>query len=166
MINNQNIAVLSEKVAALEAAIKNAGIELPSVTADDNGKTLQVVEGAWATGGIIPALVANPEGATTATLKALELNGVKYNFEDGARIKRQSFTSTTNAYGQTLITAASSDDKRIPIGYSITNAGEGYNSCYLSSFEGNVVINARKQDGTAFQGTISGYYFYINDTLS
>ena len=54
MINNQNIAVLSEKVAALEAAIKNAGIELPEVTGADNGKTLQVVAGKWATGGKIP----------------------------------------------------------------------------------------------------------------
>lgn len=54
MINNQNIAVLSEKVAALEAAIKNAGIELPKVTEADDGKTLQVIDGAWATGGLIP----------------------------------------------------------------------------------------------------------------
>ena len=56
MINNQNIAALSEKVAALEAAIKNAGIELPSVTTDDNGKTLQVVAGKWDKGMIIPEL--------------------------------------------------------------------------------------------------------------
>lgn len=50
MVNSQNIAVLSEKVADLEAAIKNAGIELPEVTSSDNGKALQVVNGAWATG--------------------------------------------------------------------------------------------------------------------
>ena len=56
MINNQNIAVLSEKVAALEAAIKSAGIELPSVTTDDNGKTLQVVAGKWDKGMKIPEL--------------------------------------------------------------------------------------------------------------
>lgn len=65
MINNQNIAVLSEKVAALEAAIKNAGIELPEVTSDDNGKALQVVNGAWATGAIIPTL----PGVITETAK-------------------------------------------------------------------------------------------------
>ena len=56
MINNQNLAVLSEKVAALEAAIKSAGIELPSVTTDDNGKTLQVVAGKWDKGMVIPEL--------------------------------------------------------------------------------------------------------------
>ena len=58
MINTQNIAELSEKVAALEAAIKNAGIELPTVTTDDNGKTLQVVAGKWDKGMIIPELPA------------------------------------------------------------------------------------------------------------
>lgn len=55
MVNNYDVAVLSEKVAYLEAAIKNAGIELPTVTEADNGKGLQVVNGAWATGSIIPA---------------------------------------------------------------------------------------------------------------
>lgn len=56
MVNSQNIAILSEKVAALEAAIKNAGIELPEVDSSDNGKALQVVNGAWATGVKIPAI--------------------------------------------------------------------------------------------------------------
>lgn len=58
MVNNYDVAVLSEKVAYLEAAIKNAGIELPTVTSDDNGKTLQVIEGAWATGMLLPELPA------------------------------------------------------------------------------------------------------------
>lgn len=49
MINNQNLAVLSEKVAYLENALKTAGV-LPEVSASDNGKALQVVNGVWATG--------------------------------------------------------------------------------------------------------------------
>lgn len=75
MINNQNIAVLSEKVAALEAAIKNAGIELPSVTADDNGKTLQVVAGKWDKGMIIPEL---PEVTSVDNGKALVVGSGKW----------------------------------------------------------------------------------------
>lgn len=83
MINNQNIAVLSEKVAALEAAIKNAGIELPEVTGADNGKTLQVVEGAWATGALIPdAVTANPTGEITNDLTALQIGSTKYNIRE------------------------------------------------------------------------------------
>ena len=69
MINTQNIAELSEKVAALEAAIKSAGIELPEVTSEDNGKTLQVVNGAWATGDKIPEVpsVINALDSTSTT---------------------------------------------------------------------------------------------------
>ena len=83
MINTQNIAELSEKVAALEAAIKNAGIELPEVTGADNGKTLQVIEGAWATGAIIPdAVMANPTGEITNNLTALQIGSTKYNIRE------------------------------------------------------------------------------------
>ena len=71
MVNSQNIAILSEKVAALEAAIKNAGIELPEVSSSDNGKALQVVDGAWAIGDIIPEVTANPEASATGTLTKL-----------------------------------------------------------------------------------------------
>lgn len=53
MINNQNLTVLSEKVAYLENALKTAGV-LPEVSASDNGKALQVVNGAWATGSLMP----------------------------------------------------------------------------------------------------------------
>lgn len=69
MVNNYNVAVLSEKVAYLEAAIKNAGIVLPEVTSEDNGKTLQVVNGAWATGNIIPTVpsVINALDSTSTT---------------------------------------------------------------------------------------------------
>ena len=69
MVNNYDVAVLSEKVAYLEAAIKNAGIELPEVTSEDNGKTLQVINGAWATGDKIPDVpgVINALDSTSTT---------------------------------------------------------------------------------------------------
>lgn len=82
MVNNYDVAVLSEKVAYLEAAIKNAGIELPEVTSADNGKTLQVVNGAWATGGLIPdSVTANPTGEITNNLTALQIGSTKYNVD-------------------------------------------------------------------------------------
>ena len=68
MINNYDIAVMSEKIAQLEAAIKTAGIELPTVTADDNTTLLQVVAGKWAKGVKLPAITADDEG------KALNVN--------------------------------------------------------------------------------------------
>lgn len=55
MINNYDVAVLSEKVAYLENALKTAGV-LPEVSASDNGATLQVVEGVWAKGIDLPEL--------------------------------------------------------------------------------------------------------------
>lgn len=83
MVNNYDVAVLSEKVAYLEAAIKNAGIELPEVTEADNGKTLQVIEGAWGTGGFIPDQVtANPTGTITNDLAALQIGTDKFNIID------------------------------------------------------------------------------------
>ena len=73
MVNNYDVAVLSEKVAYLEAAIKNAGIELPEVTSEDNGKTLQVVNGAWATGVKIPGVIdALDSTSTTDALSAAQ----------------------------------------------------------------------------------------------
>lgn len=79
MINNYDPAVLSEKVAYLEAAIKNAGIELPEVTTDDNGKTLQVIAGKWDKGNKIPGIVNTLDStSTTDALSAAqgkELNG-------------------------------------------------------------------------------------------
>lgn len=69
MVNSQNIAILSEKVAALEAALKNADIGLPEVDTSDNGKSLQVVEGAWATGSKIPEVVNALD--STSTIDAL-----------------------------------------------------------------------------------------------
>lgn len=69
MVNSYDLAILSEKVAYLEGALKSAGIELPAVTSDDNGKTLQVVDGAWATGNLIPAVpaVINALNSTSET---------------------------------------------------------------------------------------------------
>jgi hypothetical protein len=70
MVNSQNIAVLSEKVAALEAALKNAGVVLPEVTSSDNGKALQVVNGAWATGDNIYDLIKIKTVSHIATVAA------------------------------------------------------------------------------------------------
>lgn len=72
MINNQNLAVLSEKVAYLEGAIKTAGV-LPDVSASNNGSALQVVEGAWAIGDPIPGVVnALDSTSTTDALSAAQ----------------------------------------------------------------------------------------------
>ena len=76
MINNQNIAVMSEKIAQLEAAIKTAGIELPTVTADDNGKSLQVVAGKWAKGVILDAEHL-PYNSELSIKDKLDIVGVK-----------------------------------------------------------------------------------------
>ena len=92
MINNYDIAVLSEKVAYLEAAIKNAGIELPGVTTDDNGKTLQVVAGKWDKGNKIPGVVnaldstSITDALSAAQGKALDdkLKEVTSNLSDGS----------------------------------------------------------------------------------
>ena len=91
MINNQNIAVLSEKVAALEAAIKNAGIELPEVTSADNGKGLQVVNGAWATGAKIPAPLPTVSGTDNGKVLQV-LEGV---WAIGENIKVETVYTTT-----------------------------------------------------------------------
>ena len=87
MINNQNIAILSEKVAALEAAIKNAGIELPEVTDADNGKTLQVVEGAWATGEKIPENADDISYSTGVSVKdMLDITNGTITVHEGANM--------------------------------------------------------------------------------
>ena len=83
MINNYDIAVLSEKVAYLEAAIKNAGIELPEVTTDDNGKTLQVVAGKWDKGNKIPGVVNVLDStSTTDALSAAQGKALNDLFND------------------------------------------------------------------------------------
>ena len=91
MINNYDIAVLSEKVAYLEAAIKNAGIELPEVTTDDNGKTLQVVAGKWDKGNKIPGVVnALDSTSTTDALSAAQGKALN------DKLTPETYTITTN----------------------------------------------------------------------
>ena len=103
MINNYDIAVLSEKVAYLEAAIKNAGIELPEVTTDDNGKTLQVVAGAWATGDKIPAVpsVINSLDSTSETDALSAAQGKTLDGKITGLLKVHTATLDTTAQGVT-----------------------------------------------------------------
>lgn len=102
MVNNYDVAVLSEKVAYLEAAIKNAGIELPTVTSDDNGKTLQVVNGAWATGAKIPGVVnALDSTSETDALSAAKGKALQDNKIEIEVLTNQ--TLTTNASGSVVI---------------------------------------------------------------
>ena len=98
MVNNYDVAVLSEKVAYLEAAIKNAGIELPEVTEADNGKTLQVIEGAWATGSKIPGVV-NALDSTSETDALSAAQGKALDDKITGLLKTKSVTDTTNQYG-------------------------------------------------------------------
>lgn len=65
MVNNYDVAVLSEKVAYLEGAIKTAGV-LPDVSASDNGATLQVVGGVWDVGDPIPGVVNALDSTSTS----------------------------------------------------------------------------------------------------
>lgn len=48
-----NIVTISDMITAITTQVTTAGIatkELPAVSADDNGKVLKVVNGAWAVG--------------------------------------------------------------------------------------------------------------------
>ena len=72
MVNNYDVAVLSEKVAYLENALKTAGV-LPEVSASDNGAALQVVNGAWAKGDTIPEVINVLDSTSeTAALSAAQ----------------------------------------------------------------------------------------------
>ena len=103
MVNNYDVAVLSEKVAYLEAAIKNAGIELPEVTSEDNGKGLQVVNGAWDTGAIIPdPVTANPTGEITNEVTALQIGSTKYTIGTRSRVISTIAANEYNNYGLAL----------------------------------------------------------------
>ena len=106
MVNNYDVAVLSEKVAYLEAAIKNAGIELPEVTSEDNGKTLQVVNGAWATGSKIPGVIDSLDStSTTDALSAAQGKALKTAIENG-EVLSDTITATTTASGAVQVPSA------------------------------------------------------------
>lgn len=109
MVNSYDVAVLSEKVAYLEAAIKNAGIELPVVTSSDNGKTLQVVNGAWAVGDLIPEVVnaldstSETDALSAAQGKALN---TKIGVVDDVKYLRGKINLTSGGTPTQIITAA------------------------------------------------------------
>ena len=75
--NTYNPAQLNQRINELEAA--GTGSNLPVVSSEDNGKALQVVEGSWATGDVIPEVIANPEGEITNSLTRLQIGDEKYN---------------------------------------------------------------------------------------
>lgn len=87
--NTWNPAQLNQRINEVEAKVA-AAVELPTVTTDDNGKALQVVEGGWATGSKIPGVV-NALDSTSATdalsaAQGKELNN-KLVFENLASIQ-------------------------------------------------------------------------------
>lgn len=52
--NTWNPAQLNQRINELETS--GTGSNLPEVTSADNGKALQVVEGAWAIGDVVPQI--------------------------------------------------------------------------------------------------------------
>lgn len=102
MVNSYDVAVLSEKVAYLEAALKTAGV-LPEVSASDNGATLQVVNGSWAKGDEIPAIInALDSTSTTDGLSAAQGKALSDKWDDSA-------LSVSVEEGQTYISNFSVD---------------------------------------------------------
>lgn len=95
MINNQNLAVLSEKVAYLENALKTAGV-LPEVSASDNGVALQVVNGAWAKGDAIPEVI-NALDSTSETNALSAAQGKALSDKIGGLIKSKTVSVATNS---------------------------------------------------------------------
>lgn len=61
-----NPKIMDDNIAKLDDYISDA-IELPSVTGADNGKTLQVVNGAWATGDDLSSLITKVNGINAVT---------------------------------------------------------------------------------------------------
>ena len=180
MINNYDIAVLSEKVAYLEAAIKTAGIELPTVTTDDNGKTLQVVAGKWDKGIVIPelpAVTASDEGKTLQVNSSgvwssgLNFKAVSESLGGNASIIRNGnmrqliLASVTGA--ASLVTLAEDDRPKnsfITMG-RWKDSNNLYYPCTVSILnDGSVSASYVKTDGTASvitEGVVLASAFYI-----
>lgn len=137
MINNYDVAVLSEKVAYLENALKAAGV-LPDVTASDNGSTLQVVNGAWATGDPIPEVI-NALDSTSETAALSAAQGKVLNTEVATKItvKTATGTITTSAAGATNFENIISDNAKI---LRVDVLGiQSDRICFLGTWNGNIL---------------------------
>ena len=88
-LNNNTVAVptpttTEEKILAGLAGTGGLGIELPTVTATDNGKVLMVVNGEWAVGTVssqLPAVTASDDGKVLMVVDGtwqpiMEINGL------------------------------------------------------------------------------------------
>lgn len=98
---------------------------------------------------------------TDDSTKALSAKQGKVLNDTKAEIKRTYFNM--NSTGQNALYIVTNNEKRIPVGLTITEFDTGYNRAFLSSIGGNVVLNAYKLDGTAYSGNLKGYYYFIND---
>ena len=157
MVNSYDIAILSEKVARLEALLAGGGVALPEVTSEDNGATLQVVEGAWAKGDEIPGVInALDSTSTTDALSAAQGKALNDKFS----VKTATITNlVTNAYGnidlgliagQAIILAVDTDSNTP---YTIfKSTGTSHWFAHFSEFS----------DGSAKTDlTVSGTVYYI-----
>ena len=180
MINTQNIAEISEKVAYIEAALKTAGIELPSVTEDDNGKTLQVVAGKWDKGIVIPelpAVTASDEGKTLQVNSSgvwssgLNFKAVSESLGGNATIVRngnmRQLILASVAGAASLVTLPEGDrpgTSFITIG-RWKDSNNLYYPCTVSILnDGGVTASYVKSDGTASaitDGVVLASAFYI-----
>ena len=120
MVNSYDVAILSEKVARLEALLAAGGVSLPEVSASDNGATLQVVNGAWAKGDEIPAIInALDSTSTTDGLSAAQGKVLNDKIEAiGGTIYKKHIQATTDANG--IITSDLSTSDYIYIGTNMT----------------------------------------------
>ena len=166
MINTQNIAELSEKVAALEAAIKTAGIELPTVTTDDNGKTLQVVAGKWDTGSKIPTSaddIPYSEGVSVGDM--LDISNGTITIHEGAGITsaRKSLFKVGNVKYLSGVFTPSETISSDTILYDLSESGPAGTvvDIIASTSDGNVPLyisgNYLKANGSLTSG--KNYFF-------
>ncbi|MBO7734814.1 MAG: hypothetical protein J6S67_19800 [Methanobrevibacter sp.] len=157
MVNSYDIAILSEKVARLEALLAGGGVALPEVTSEDNGATLQVVGGVWAKGDEIPGVInALDSTSTTDALSAAQGKALKAAIESG-EILSDTITATTTASGAVEVPTVSYD-KIVGCHYSAESGqaglvfyrGGGYFTCLNNSL---VPLS---------ETSVSIKYYYVN----